>query len=326
MVRPDPEVKAVLRRWISALGQPDPETVVNLLSPTEALRYFGTDELERWGGPEVAQVFGRHLDELPGYTLDVAEDDVEAFSDGRVGWGSSVGTLTFEGMDPVTFRTTAVFVLDTGIWKAIQIHNSVGRPNVEVVGAELTTTLEELLDSMTDYDAQEVLTASSEGTVTLVFTDIENSTMLADSVGDRHWTDVIAWHDALIRESADLYGGTVVKSLGDGAMLVFSSVRAAARSAVEIQRRIAADDGPMTIRVRIGIHAGDVMQTEGDVLGHTVNKAARIAASAGGGQIMTSSVVHALLEASPEFEFGEEREAALKGLEGIHRIIPLEWQ
>jgi class 3 adenylate cyclase len=322
----DPELEAVLHRWINSLSRSDSEAVLNLLSSGTELRYIGTDEREWWSGTELARAFGRHIDELPPFSIDVAFDDVEAFSVGSVGWGCCVGTLKFEGMTPVTLRTTAVFVLEAGIWKIIQIHNSVGRPNVEVAGAELTTTLEELLRSMADGDTEAMVAASSEGTVTLVFTDIESSTTLADSVGDRPWAEVIAWHDATIRNAAEDRGGNVIKSLGDGALLAFSSVRAAARCAIAIQRNMVGEAAPMPIRVRIGIHIGDVVRTEEDVLGHTVNKAARIASLASGGQILVSSVVHSLLEAADEFQFGEAREAALKGLKGLHAVVPLEWE
>ena len=79
------------------------------------------------------------------------------------------------------------------------------------------------------------------------------------------------------------------------------------------------------MQIRVGVHIGDVVQTDDDLLGHAVNKAARIASSAEGGQIIVSRVVHAMLDESAEFSFGETIEAELKGMPGRHEITPLEW-
>jgi class 3 adenylate cyclase len=76
--------------------------------------------------------------------------------------------------------------------------------------------------------------------------------------------------------------------------------------------------------VRVGLHSGDVIHAEGDYVGMTVNKAARIAAAARGGEIMVSAVT-AELVGDHGFEFGEPMTVTLKGLAGTHRIIPLTW-
>ena len=92
-----------------------------------------------------------------------------------------------------------------------------------------------------------------------------------------------------------------------------------------IQRAISSADAPLELRLRIGIHIGDVVHTDDDLLGTAVNKAARIASSATGRQIVVSRVVQAMLVESPEFSFGETTEVDLKGLPGLHEITPLEW-
>ncbi len=74
------------------------------------------------------------------------------------------------------------------------------------------------------------------------------------------------------------------------------------------------------MKIRIGLHVGDVVLTDDDYLGNTVNKAARIAAAARGGEIVASSSVRSLLGDDPEFGFGEIQTVHLKGIEGLHEV------
>lgn len=320
------EIKAVVRRWVLAVDEADWETMSNLFARDEGLRYIGTDFSEWWQGPEVATVFGSHLDGAPNVKMELFPDDIEGYSRGGVGWGAARGRLQFGDLDPVDIRHTAVFVLDGGYWRIVQVHNSIGRPNLEVTGVELTTTLEDLLKSMGDDTRSRFLEKFDEGTVTLVFTDIVDSTHLATRLGDTAWAEVIQWHDALIASITAAHSGSVIKSLGDGAMLAFESTRMAARAAVAIQQAVSVPDAPIDLQIRVGVHIGDVVLTDDDLLGNAVNKAARIASSAAGGQIVVSRVVQAMLAESAEFAFGETIEAELKGLPGLHEITLLEWK
>ena len=270
-------------------------------------------------------MIGPHLAEAPDYEVWIDADDVEGFSRGHVGWGAARGHLRFSDQESVDIRHTAVFVLEAGYWRIVQAHNSVGRPNKEVAGVELTTTLEDLLQSIGDDTRRRFLEKFEEGTITLVFTDIEDSTNLAAQLGDTRWTEVIKWHDDIIASITAKHGGTLIKSLGDGAMLAFESTRMAARAAIEIQQAITGPDAPIDLRLRIGVHIGDVVHTDDDLLGNAVNKAARIASSADGGQIVVSRVVQAMLTENPEFTFGDTIEAELKGLSGLHEITALDW-
>lgn len=320
----NPEIKAVVRRFLEALDAGDSETLSNLFARDEGLRYIGTDFKEWWQGPEVATVIGPHLADAPDYNIWI-DADVEGFSRGLVGWGAAKGHLRFSDQESVDIRHTAVFVLEAGYWRIVQAHNSVGRPNKEVAGVELTTTLDDLLQSIGDDTRRRFLEKFDEGTITLVFTDIEDSTTLAAELGDAKWTDVITWHDDTIASITAAHGGTVVKSLGDGAMLAFESTRMAARAAIAIQQAITDQEAPLDLHLRIGVHIGDVVHTDDDLLGNAVNKAARIASSADGGQIVVSRVVQAMLGESPEFAFGDTIEAELKGLPGLHEITLLDW-
>jgi class 3 adenylate cyclase len=121
------------------------------------------------------------------------------------------------------------------------------------------------------------------------------------------------------------YGGSVVKGLGDGFMLAFTSARDAIVASQAIQDRIAQtfDDPGSPIAVRIGIHTGEATREADDLFGHTVNYAARVAGAATGGEVLVSSLTHDLVVNTGEFEFDTPRETELKGIDGAQRLYPL---
>ena len=319
--RPSEELKSVVKRWIDAMNARDYVSAANIFLRDDAFRYIGSDEHEWWAGSAPIDAYEQHQNEMPPYHIQVEES--EAYEAGSVGWAALRTTITFEGLAPRSLRWTFVFVLDAGIWRIAQVHDSVAVPNPEVMGIEMTKSLADLLGAI-GAQAQDAIRASvRQGTVTLVFTDIEGSTELAAAVGDALWADTISWHDAAIRRIAEECGGTVVKTLGDGAMLVFQSVRDAARAATAIQDTVSQRSEAPELKLRIGMHIGDAVSAEGDYLGTAVNKAARVAASAEGGQIVASSAARALLDDDAGFEFGEPRLLGLKGIEGLHEISEL---
>src|SRR5919106_1008861 len=90
------------------------------------------------------------------------------------------------------------------------------------------------------------------GTVTVLFTDIEGSTQLTEDLGDREWMEVLRKHNQIVREQLALHSGFEVKSQGDGFMLAFSSARDALRCARGIQRAVAeSDSNGHRLRVRV---------------------------------------------------------------------------
>lgn len=320
------ELQAVLTRWLNALASKDFATVANLLSSDEAMIYIGTDAREAWHGSDIRRVVGKHLEDMPGFTFSFDPESVVAYSVGSVGWGTATATAVFDDLEPVVVRNTSVFALEDGVWRLIQVHNSNGRANEEVLGVSLTNTLDELLRSVQRDDRAVLDDVADRGTATLVFTDIQDSTSTAASVGDSTWSELIAWHDTVIADVTKTAGGEVVKTLGDGALLSFNTAGDAARAAMEIQRRVSSAEAPVPIAVRIGVHSGDVIRTTDDVLGTTVNVAARVASAATGGEVLASSVVYGMLADTPGFEFGEPRQVELKGLRRVHTVIPILWQ
>ncbi len=313
------EIEAVARRVLTTWGRGDAETITNLFSSSADLRVLGFDAEEQWSGAdEFLKVFITQMDEMPDWSIE--NHHAEAFEDGSIGWATLYSTIVSpEGATPI--RHTAVFRLEGGFWKVVQWHNSIPVPNQQVLGVELTTTLNRLVASVLDDSSDLAEVSGSEGTATLVFTDIVDSTPLAQSLGDVAWAGMIGSHERTIGRIAELHGGTVVKFLGDGSMLVFESARAAIRAAVELQR--SCDGEPYDIR--IGIHTGEVIRTDNDLLGLTVNKAARVASAATGGGILVSSTTRDLIGHMEGVRTGEPKIVRLKGISDVHEVVPVEW-
>jgi DNA-binding NarL/FixJ family response regulator len=148
-----------------------------------------------------------------------------------------------------------------------------------------------------------------EGTVTLLFTDVQGSTRIVDELGDEGAYAVFAGHRRAVREAAESRGGHEVSLQGDGFMFAFSSARRAVAAAIAIQQLGG------RLRVRIGLNTGEVIAEEQGYFGRAVFIAARIAAEAAGGQILLSEATRTLL---PELETREARRCRLKGLPGEH--------
>jgi predicted ATPase len=130
-----------------------------------------------------------------------------------------------------------------------------------------------------------------EGTVTLLFTDVESSTHLLQELGD-DYADVLAEHQRLIREACDKHGGFEVDTQGDAFFLAFPSARAALRAAVDAQHALASTQA----RVRMGIHTGEPRLVHDRYVGLDVVLAARICAAAHGGQVVLSQATRELVD------------------------------
>jgi class 3 adenylate cyclase len=163
-----------------------------------------------------------------------------------------------------------------------------------------------------------------DGTVTVLFTDIEDFTGLSERLGDIEASHLLRAHQALVRREVDAHGGVEVNCQGDGFMVAFDGARRALRAAVAIQRAVAADAAGM--RVRMGLHTGEAIREDEDLFGRTVIVAARIAAAASGGEILVSSLLRQLSDGSGEFAFEPPRAEPLKGLPGVHDLHPLAWR
>lgn len=129
--------------------------------------------------------------------------------------------------------------------------------------------------------------ALPSGTVTFLQTDIEDSSGWWEKAPEA-MREALAAHDALIAQAVRANGGVVVKHLGDGCWAAFDSAPRAADAAVDFQGRQqeAASDQLLPLRIRIGLHTGEIEPTEGDYFGPVVNRAARVMSSGHGGQVL----------------------------------------
>ncbi len=166
------------------------------------------------------------------------------------------------------------------------------------------------------------LHASPDGSITLMFTDIENSTALTEQYGDAKWLETLRQHNAVVEGEVKRHGGKVVKNRGDGYMLTFALPARGLDCALAIQHALA---GHEVIRVRIGLHTGNPTREGEDFFGTDVNFAARVADKALGGQVLISERVHSMLTKDHPARFGEAFEVDLKGLSGRHRLYAVEW-
>jgi len=203
-----------------------------------------------------------------------------------------------------------------------RVVRTVGRVREHGVAGLLQASIEDL-QAWAQEERAEVLTmAAADGTVTLFFSDIEDSTALNERVGDEAWVKVLAAHDTLLRGRIDRYRGQVVKTAGDGFMVAFRDAEAACRAALGVQKDLgrAIDPRLRQVRVRIGIHTGRVVSRDGDYFGRNVALAARIGDLAEGGEVLASTAVHDALDEDASVVLQEAGEVELKGLPGTHVI------
>lgn len=134
------------------------------------------------------------------------------------------------------------------------------------------------------------------GTVAFLFTDIEGSTRLVARIGDAAYEDLLATERRLVVDAAVAAGGVPFGSEGDAHFIAFASTSDAVRGAVAGQRALDAHAWPDgdPVRVRMGVHAGEVRLVDGDYVGYEVHRAARVAAAAHGGQVLLSGTARAL--------------------------------
>ena len=205
---------------------------------------------------------------------------------------------------------------------------AVVRGKADDSGARMTS-IDAIADAVDEERGKVAKLAAAGGTITIVFSDIESSTALAMSLGDTKWFEVLGEHNDIIRRNLKGYGGTEIKSQGDGFMLTFPSARAAVLCMIDIQRELArrASEQPdAPVRIRIGLHTGEaIADAEGDLFGKHIIMAARIANLAEGGQILASAITKEITSSRGDLEFGEAQEVTLKGIEGTYQVHEVIW-
>ena len=197
-----------------------------------------------------------------------------------------------------------------------------------IVSGDLRTSIDAVASAVESERPDLGAHAAPDGTVTILFSDIEGSTAMTERLGDRRAQAVLQAHNRIVRRELAAHGGFEVKSQGDGFMLAFRGARRALQCAIALQRAFATYNGRQPdepIRVRIGLHTGEPIKEADDFFGKAVIQAARIASEARGGEILVSSLFRELTESAGEFCFGDRREVELKGLSGAHQLHSVAW-
>lgn len=161
--------------------------------------------------------------------------------------------------------------------------------------------------------------------VTVMFTDIANSTGLTEDLGDDEWSRILSSHRELVRNLFVAHSGEVVGTQGDGCLGRFPTPAEAVLCAVEVQKEIAQtrEDTHFPIQVRIGIHAGEAVEDDGDLVGRVVNVAARVTAETKPGEILVTEPVADYLGGQLRFEDRGLKE--LRGLTQPRHVLAVRW-
>lgn len=159
-----------------------------------------------------------------------------------------------------------------------------------------------------------------------MFTDIVDSTRLAEAVGDEVWDKLIRRHDQAVRAAVAEQAGEEVKATGDGFFLAFSDPDRAVEAAVAIQRRLGAQrqNEESALEVRIGIHQAEANRVGLDYAGTGVNQASRIGDAASSGEILVSAAT--LAAAKHHYAETGRRSVALKGISAPVDVVSIDWR
>jgi pimeloyl-ACP methyl ester carboxylesterase len=154
---------------------------------------------------------------------------------------------------------------------------------------------------------------------TVIFTDIVASTRHAAATGDERWRAVLQRFGEITVEHTQRFGGTVVKSTGDGYLTTFDGPTQAIRCAEALR----AETETLGIQIRAGIHTGECELMDTDIGGIAVHIAARILGQAGAGEILVSRTVRDLVVGSG-IGFGDHGSVELRGVPGTWQLLAVD--
>lgn len=169
----------------------------------------------------------------------------------------------------------------------------------------------------------------SERLIAVQFSDLRGFSSFTAQHGDEKAFKIARTFVDLVGTKVNEYGGRLLKTYGDGVMTSFDNAEQAVRCAAEMQKTLsstyAGGDDESVISAGIGLTWGTAIQTDGDLFGHSVNLAKRLADEAKGGQIVASSSVVDVTAALQEYSFRDIGERNLKGV-GDHHLYEVVWR
>lgn len=237
--------------------------------------------------------------------VDLLDQRDPALMSGLVEIGIVSRDFRDQGEGPVLTNTPTIDVVERLLERSVERRPSLlARLGLSTVQALAASTQE----------------ANSEGGVaapaTVVFTDLEGFTRFTAKEGDEAASDLLVRHHRTVGPIVRSRGGRVVKRLGDGLLLTFPEPEAAALCCLEL-----VEAQPPPLRLRAGIHLGDVVVTRDDVIGHVVNVAARVCESARGGEILATTDVRAAVDGPVHgLDFGRARRRGFKGVDEVINV------
>ena len=192
------------------------------------------------------------------------------------------------------------------------------RATFERIGAELEAR------RTADHEAH-ARTSAGRAVRTFLVSDIVGSTSLIDVIGDEAWGDLRRWHDQTLRSSFAENGGEEIDHAGDGFFIAFRDTAPAIGCAIDIQRRLTEHrrEHGFAPQVRIGLHATAATRSRDDYSGLGVHAAARIAALAGPGEILTSAETVGEVAG---VETSDPRTVQLKGIADPVDVVAIAWR
>lgn len=166
-------------------------------------------------------------------------------------------------------------------------------------------------------------TSAAPAVGNFMFTDIVGSTQLVEVIGDDAWTQLLAWHDRVLRSCFARFGGDELDHAGDGFFVSFTDPQSAVDCAVCIQQTLQEHrrDHGFAPRVRIGIHGAEVMRVDDAYRGKGVHEAARIAGLAEADEIVASAA-----SVPADNRISNIRLMSLKGISAPVEVVTVEWQ
>ena len=277
---------------------------------------------------------GEHSDELSRLTGDFGSELFDSFAlqararvmtaEGRHEEAAALHRKVVEGLIPHRLPyETARARCDLGLSLIANGVDDLGLLEVETAREEL-----ERLGAATALDWLRRLSPDGRRTQTtavMMFTDMVGSTNLINLVGDDAWGDLVAWHDATLRTLMKRHHGTEIDHAGDGFFVSFETAVAAVRCAIEIQQALESHRRELGFspRVRIGIHAGPVLESGKRLLGQNVHLAARIGSAADGDEILVSQAT--AVDLGQAFRVEDVRKLAVKGVDEPVAVGSVAW-
>jgi class 3 adenylate cyclase len=185
--------------------------------------------------------------------------------------------------------------------------------------------VESLAGRAASRPSKPVTTTPGRQWVAVMFTDLVGSTGLAESLGDSTWSEMLASHRQLVRNCVGNHQGIEVGTQGDGFLVRFETPDAAVACAVALQRQMgdSRQGGAFVPELRIGLHAGEALADDNDLVGRVINLAARVTDAAEPGEILITEPVADHL--SPGVALVDRGLKPLKGFAQPRHLLAVAW-